>query len=128
MKLTEHIHALKIPFQIPLGPGKTLDRFVYVYLVQGAEICLIDSGVKGSEEIIFNYLKDIGRKPEEISLLLLTHAHPDHIGSARTIKQATGCTVAAHPDAQAWIEDTELQFRERPVPGCAHPCRRKHFS
>lgn len=117
MQLTEHIHALKIAFQIPLGTGKTLDRFVYVYLVQGSEICLIDSGVKGSEDIIFNYLNDIGRKPGEISLLLLTHAHPDHIGSARAIKQATGCTVAAHPDAWAWIEDTEMQFRERPVPG-----------
>jgi hydroxyacylglutathione hydrolase len=117
MQITDHIHALKIPFQIPVAPGKTFERFVYVYLILGSEICLIDSGVKGTDSFIFNYLKKIGRKPEEISLLILTHAHPDHIGSARAIKQATGCTVAAHRDAQAWIEDVELQFRERPVPG-----------
>jgi hydroxyacylglutathione hydrolase len=117
MQITDHIHALKIPFQIPVGPGKTLERFVYVYLILGQEICLIDSGVKDSDSFIFDYLKKIGRKPEEISLLILTHAHPDHIGAAQAIKQATGCTVAAHPDARAWIEDVELQFKQRPVPG-----------
>ena len=117
MRITDHIHALKIPFQIPVAPGKTLARFVYVYLVLGREICLIHSGVQNSTEAIFKYLENLGRQPEEISLLVLTHAHPDHIGSARAIKEATNCTVAAHPDAQSWIEDTERQFKERPVPG-----------
>lgn len=117
MQITDHIHALKIPFQIPVGSGKTLERFVYVYLILGQKICLIDSGVKGSERVIFDYLKKIGRKPENISLLILTHAHPDHIGAAQSIKQTSGCSVVAHPDAQAWIEDVELQFKQRPVPG-----------
>ncbi|MGW8287912.1 MAG: MBL fold metallo-hydrolase [Desulfobulbales bacterium] len=117
MQITDHIHALKIPFQIPVGSGKTLERFVYVYLILGQKICLIDSGVKGSERVIFDYLKKIGRKPENISLLILTHAHPDHIGAAQSIKQTSGCLVVAHPDAQAWIEDVELQFKQRPVPG-----------
>jgi len=117
MQITEHIHALKIPFKIPVGPGRELQRFVYVYLILGPEICLIDSGVKSSDALIFDYLKHLGRKPQEISLLLLTHAHPDHIGSAGEIKEATGCSVAAHPDARAWIEDVEQQFKERPVPG-----------
>jgi glyoxylase-like metal-dependent hydrolase (beta-lactamase superfamily II) len=117
MQIKDNIHALKIPFQIPVAPGKALARFVYVYLLLGREICLIDSGVQNSSDTIFDYLKKLGRQPEEISLLVLTHAHPDHIGSAREIKEAVNCMVAAHPDAQAWIEDTELQFKERPVPG-----------
>ena len=117
MQITEHIHALKIPFQIPVAPGKSLERFVYVYLVLGKEICLIDSGVQNSYGAISDYLKNLDQKPEDISLLVLTHAHPDHIGSARATREATGCTVAAHPDAQSWVEDVELQFKERPVPG-----------
>ena len=117
MQITEHIHALKIPFKIPVGPGRELQRFVYVYLILGPEICLIDSGVKNADALFFDYLKNLGRKPREISLLLLTHAHPDHIGSARAIKEATGCRIAAHPDARVWIEDVEQQFKERPVPG-----------
>jgi len=117
MQITEHVHALMIPFHIPLGAGKKLERFVYAYLVLGTEICLIDSGVKNSEVLIFDYLEKLGRKPGDISLLILTHAHPDHIGSARAIKAAADCTVAAHPEAQDWVEDVELQFKERPVPG-----------
>jgi hydroxyacylglutathione hydrolase len=117
MQITDHIHALKIPFHIPVAPGKTFERFVYVYLILGTEICLIDSGVRNASGIIFDYLYKLGRKPEEISLLILTHAHPDHIGSARAIRAASNCTVAAHPDALTWIEDVELQFKERPVPG-----------
>jgi hydroxyacylglutathione hydrolase len=57
--------------------------------------------------------------PSEIALLILTHSHPDHIGAARAIRQATGCSIAAHPAERAWIEDVELQNRERPVPGFA---------
>ena len=49
--------------------------------------------------------------------MILTHAHPDHIGSAKAIEEATRCTVAAHENAKHWIEDVDLQFQERPVPG-----------
>ena len=90
MQRTEHIHAIKIPFQIPVAPGKVLDRFVYAYLVYDREVCLIDSGVQSSDELIFGYLKETGKKPADIKLLILTHAHPDHIGSALAIKEKTG--------------------------------------
>lgn len=117
MKITEQIHAIKIPFQIPVAPGKTFDRFVYSYLIYGDEICLIDSGVASSDSVIFDYIIKSGRNPEEIFLMILTHAHPDHIGAAKAIKEATKCTVAAHENAKPWIEDIDLQFQERPVPG-----------
>ena len=45
MKVTEHIHAIRIPFKLETGPGKSIDRFVYVYLIYGERICLIDGGV-----------------------------------------------------------------------------------
>jgi glyoxylase-like metal-dependent hydrolase (beta-lactamase superfamily II) len=45
------------------------------------------------------------------------HTHPDHIGASRTIKGETGCAVAVHTAEKAWIENVQLQARERPVPG-----------
>ena len=116
MQVTEHVHALRVPFQIRAPTGTAIERFVYVYLIYGQTICLIDCGVAGSEHAIFEYLRSTGRTPEEIATLVLTHAHPDHIGAARAIKQATGCTVAAHRADQPWIEHTEQQFRDRPIP------------
>ncbi|MDW7773341.1 MAG: MBL fold metallo-hydrolase [Desulfobulbaceae bacterium] len=117
MKITEHFHAIKIPFLIPIAPGRTLARFVYSYLVFGSSVCLVDSGVKGSDQVIYDYMRDLERDPQDIRMLILTHAHPDHIGSAAAIKKHTGCAVLCHPQAKAWIEDVDLQFRERPVPG-----------
>jgi glyoxylase-like metal-dependent hydrolase (beta-lactamase superfamily II) len=117
MQVTEHIHALKIPFKIPVSPEKQIDRVVYSFIIFGVTITLIDSGVAGSESLIFDYIQEIGRTPQEISTLILSHSHPDHIGAAKTIKEITGCVIAAHHGEKAWIEDTAKQFAERPVPG-----------
>lgn len=117
MQVSPHVHALRLPFVIHLAPGKTVERFVYAYLIIGSTICLIDSGVAGSEQVIFDYLATIDRRPEDISQLILTHAHPDHIGAARAVQQASDCLVAAHRQEKDWIEDVELQQQQRPVPG-----------
>lgn len=115
MKIGEHVHAIKIPFQVKTESG-ILDRFVYSYLIRGEELCLIDSGVASSEIMIFDYMAKIGLEPADISLLILTHSHPDHIGSAKNIKAKSNCKVAANPNEIKWIEDVELQAKERPVP------------
>ena len=108
MQVTEHIHAIKVPFA-----GST--RFVYAYLIYGEQICLVDSGTSSAKEMIFNYIKKTGRDPKEISLLVQTHSHADHIGLSAEIKKISGCKVAAHGAEKAWIEDIELQYRERPT-------------
>jgi len=117
MKITDHIHALKIPFQITDPSGRSLPRFVYVYMIYGREITLIDSGVASSAGIIPEYLRNTGRNPEEISLMILTHGHPDHIGAAKAIKEISGCSVAAHGADRVWIENPDQQLKDRPVPG-----------
>jgi hydroxyacylglutathione hydrolase len=117
MQITPAIHALRHPFKIPVAPGIVIKRFVYSYLLAGETITLIDTGIAGCEEVIFNYIRSIGRDPREISLIILTHSHPDHIGAAKAIRVATGCSVMAHPAERAWIEDVDRQNQERPVPG-----------
>ncbi len=119
MQIVPYIHALRHPFTIHVAPGIALDRFVYSYLVYGKTITLIDTGVTGCEARIFDYIRSTGRSPSEITLIVLTHSHPDHIGAARAIQKATGCSIAAHSAERAWIEHVEIQNRERPVPGFA---------
>jgi len=111
------IHSLTLPFQVPIAPGKALDRFVNVFIVEGEDLTLVDSGVKGSEKAIFKKVRAIGRRPQEISRLVLTHSHPDHIGAAPEVVAATGCQVLAHPAEKEWIERPAVQRAERPVPG-----------
>lgn len=116
MQMTPHLHQLTLPFTVstPLGP---LPRAVNVFVVIGKRITLIDSGVRGAEEQIGDYLAQIGRGFEEVETLILTHSHPDHVGAARAIRSLTGCRVVAHQAERTWIEDTELQEQQRPVPG-----------
>ncbi|PQP34119.1 hypothetical protein C6A37_09425, partial [Desulfobacteraceae bacterium SEEP-SAG9] len=43
-------------------------------------------------------------KPEEVKLIVLTHGHWDHIGSAKDIKEATGAKIAMHAKEKDWLE------------------------
>ncbi len=117
MHISPHVHVLRLPFRIPVAPGIAIDRFVNVFLIYGKAITLIDTGVAGCEREIFNYIRATGRDPSEISLIVQTHAHPDHIGATQAVQKATGCEVAIHAAERIWIEDVTLQEKERPVPG-----------
>ena len=112
MKICEGLHQIRVDFQVT----PEIKRFVYIYLIEGTACYLVDSGVGGSEKAIFSYMEGIVRKPEELKGIFLTHAHPDHIGSASAIRKLTGCTVYASQGERRWIEDIDLQFKERPIP------------
>ena len=90
MKITSNIHQVQIDFNIQVAPDKLLPRFVNVLIIFGEKITIVDTGVKGSEETIFNYNCQNGRSIKDIDTLLLSHAHPDHIGSAARIKELPG--------------------------------------
>jgi glyoxylase-like metal-dependent hydrolase (beta-lactamase superfamily II) len=117
MKLTDKIHLLQIDFEITINPEKKLPRFVNVIIIFGSRITLIDTGVKGSERAIFDYIEQNGRDKSELGLVILSHSHPDHIGSAHSIREATGCKIMTHCAEKNWIENIEEQNRQRPVPG-----------
>jgi hydroxyacylglutathione hydrolase len=116
MKITDSIHAIRHPFRLKLGEGRFVDRFVYSYLIVGKTICLIDAGVAATAPLILDAVRELGRSPEEISLILLTHGHPDHIGGCAPLRKFTAAPVAVHPTDRSWVEDIELQYRERPLP------------
>ncbi len=116
MKITDQVHLLKIDFEIAISPEKKLPRFVNVIIVFGDKITLVDSGVKGSEKKIRQYIEEQGRSFTEIESLILSHSHPDHIGSAATIKELTSCKILAHEAEKEWIENIDIQNQQRPVP------------
>jgi glyoxylase-like metal-dependent hydrolase (beta-lactamase superfamily II) len=68
----------------------------WVLVTDGAEVTLIDSGYPGDRARLLASLDKLGRSPADISAILLTHAHPDHIGSAEFLRRAHGVPVRAH--------------------------------
>lgn len=112
MKIKDNLHQIKTCFKIT----EKIERFVYLYVIVGKKIHVIDTGVSGTEELISEYLTGLGRSIYEVESVLLTHSHPDHIGSAQAIKALSHSTVFACEQEKNWIEDINIQFRERPIP------------
>ncbi len=70
---------------------------VSAYLIyRPGEAILVDCGNKGSEERILKVLQGLGLSPEMLRLLILTHVHFDHAGSAKRLKELTACRIVVH--------------------------------
>jgi glyoxylase-like metal-dependent hydrolase (beta-lactamase superfamily II) len=81
-------------YQISLG-------WVNVFVIEDNGLTLIDTGTKGSTGKIFSAIKNGGKNPYDIKRIILTHAHPDHSGSAEEMKRMLRVPVMAHrEDAQ----------------------------
>ncbi|NMC58161.1 MAG: MBL fold metallo-hydrolase [Candidatus Methanofastidiosa archaeon] len=59
---------------------------------------LIDTGYKRKANIILDFLRDNEISLESIGLIILTHAHYDHIGNASVIREKTGAKIMLHKD------------------------------
>ncbi len=112
MKINEKIHRIKCYFNVT----ETIRRFVYVYIIFGEYIHIIDTGVSSSYDEIVSYIEEQGRSINEVKNVLLTHTHPDHIGSVCAIKEKTNCMVYSSLMERDWVEDINIQFKERPIP------------
>lgn len=71
---------------------------VNAYIIRQDGVILIDTGVPGSEDPILNALEVAGIGQREIRLILVTHGHGDHAGSAARLQEITGAPVAVHQD------------------------------
>ena len=68
-----------------------------VYLVEdGDKLILIDTGLPRNDKKITKYIEGLGRKPTDVSTIVLTHFHIDHVGSAKKMKELTNAKVAVH--------------------------------
>jgi hydroxyacylglutathione hydrolase len=79
-----------------------------VYLIEtGKDLFMVDAGYPGYERMI---LKTLARFPDKkLKLIFLTHAHFDHFGSARAMRQKTGAPIGIHRlDAPALLSGATI--------------------
>lgn len=100
--------------------GQPTNVFLLGYVDQGGPLMLVDTGDHGSEQALLDAIAASDIDLARITRIVLTHCHPDHVGNATMLKQATGAPVWAHPLERAqiahfakglvvdhWIEDGE---------------------
>ena len=71
-------------------------KWARVYLIVGETLTLVDSGLPWHPGGILNYIRSIGRRPDELKHILVTHSHPDHVGGTLSLVRKTGAAIIAH--------------------------------
>ena len=80
-----------------------------VYLIQDPDgLTVVDSGIALAADRIVAQLRAAGWRPREVRRILITHAHPDHVGGLPRLHALTG--------AQVWASAVERPVIEGRVP------------
>ena len=83
------------------------------HLIAGDAGCiLVDAGMPGSERKIAKVLTRHGLSMKDIKLIVVTHAHVDHAGSAASLRKLSGAPILAHRD------DADFYSRRVPMTFC----------
>jgi len=74
------------------------------YVIRAEGTILIDGGAPNQAKNFKKAIETLSIKPNDIQLIVLTHGHWDHIGSAKDIKEITGAKIALHRNEKDWLE------------------------
>lgn len=101
MFCTEIIRIPILPFGI-----------VNAHLIRTEAACvLVDAGIPGSERKVARVLARHGLSFRDIKLIIVTHAHTDHAGSAARLRALSGAPILAHEDdATFYSLETPMSF------------------
>jgi glyoxylase-like metal-dependent hydrolase (beta-lactamase superfamily II) len=84
-------------------------RLVNIILIAEEKLTLIDTGFRGSARHIIDFIRRLGRSPEEITLIILTHNHLDHAGGVVELKRFTRAKVVLHK-AEITTDESRLPY------------------
>ncbi len=80
----------------------------FVLRDDAGRVTLIDMGLPGHGPKLLAALDWIGSSPADVTRLLLTHAHPDHIGGAAHVAHETGLGMGVHEDDAGYVRTGTL--------------------
>lgn len=88
------------------------------YIVEAdGGLLVIDTGMPGNAGRIVTAIERLGRRPDDVRHIVLTHWHPDHIGSLAELKRRTGAPVAIHELDAPILAGGELPAKGRRAMG-----------
>src|SRR4051812_31596385 len=99
-QVADNIFRLNIPIPFPL-------RTVNIYAIVGKDgWALFDTAI-GTEEAraaVLSGLASAGLTIEQLQAIVLSHAHPDHIGLSGELQKESGAAVYMHPIDEAMLQ------------------------
>jgi glyoxylase-like metal-dependent hydrolase (beta-lactamase superfamily II) len=105
-QITDSVYLIQTPMGV---------HYVNSYLVVGDEqIVIVDTGLPETFDSVLSAVGKIGHDKQHVSSILITHGHPDHIGSNCRLREHFSVPIIAPSAAAPWLEDHERQFSEFP--------------
>jgi glyoxylase-like metal-dependent hydrolase (beta-lactamase superfamily II) len=87
MEIAPGIHSL----------GQRMGGRVHAFLLDDGEgLTLIDTLFDTDGHRVLDAIRQLGRSPQDLRRIVLTHGHRSHLGGLAALKQATGARVYAH--------------------------------
>ncbi len=81
-------------YRLPTVLSHAVNSFVLID--DDGKVVLIDAGLKGSTKKILAALDFIGKRPEDVKSILLSHAHVDHLGGVNRLNSKSHSHVCIH--------------------------------
>jgi len=106
MEIAPGVH--RISFAVDTKP-------MAMYIIEGERLTLIDTGLASTpEEVYLPAINVIGRKAEDVGMILITHADADHIGGNHASRKLfPNASFACHLNDQRWASDPAVIMDER---------------
>src|SRR4051812_26293627 len=84
----------------------------FFLLEEDGRVTLVDAGLPTSWPVFEQALERIGRTPDDVEAVVLTHGHFDHVGIAERAREQLGVPVHVHENdvpltRHAWRYDHE---------------------
>ena len=79
----------------------------HCYILQDKGIVMVDGGAPKAVKQFRKAIQEIHLNPKDIKLMVLTHGHWDHIGSAKEIRDLTGAKIVMHEKEKEWLEKSQ---------------------
>jgi glyoxylase-like metal-dependent hydrolase (beta-lactamase superfamily II) len=94
------------------GVHRIEDAYTNWYLVEdGDRTLIVDAGVPTSWGSLQDAMRTLGRDPDSVEAVVLTHAHFDHVGFAEKARRELGVPV--------WVHEDDVPLTRNPM-GYAH--------
>ena len=106
--MPENITPLTLP--MPMGLGR-----VNAYLLRAKDgFVLVDTGAPNAWARLQKSLEDLGCRPGQLKLIVITHGDFDHTGNAARLRRAFGSPIGMHAEDAPMAEQGDMFVNRAP--------------